>query len=258
VSNHTIRVGLINAIPEVWALEANWCTFEDLATQAAEQGAQLICTPECFLDGYVVEQDEEGWTEERFRSISQSLEGNNYLRRARDFARQHQVHLVFGFTELAESGSYNSAALINDQGELLGCYHKTHLMSHDAVRFLPGQELPTWETDLCKIGIMICMDRNFPEVARTLKIRGAEVIMVPAYGGWSLANEWKVRTRACDNECFVCFVHPRVAFIATPEGELAAKLDSEEPDVLIHHLDPSTIADAEVKFPHRRPDLYEN
>lgn len=112
-----------------------------------------------------------------------------------------------------------------------------------------------WETDLAKIGIMICMDHNFPEVARTLKVCGAEVIIVPAYGGWSLANEWKVRTRAFDNECFVCFVHPRMAFVAGPEGELVAKLGSEVPEVLVQELDLSAMP--AVLFPNRRPELYE-
>ena len=126
MTNCTIRVGLLKAVPKLWDLEANWRTFEDLAMQAVARGAQLICTPECFLDGYVLGEDEEGCSDERFRSISQSLEEDNYLRRAQDFAREHQVHLVFGFTELAEGGSYNAAALIDDQGGLLGCYHKPH------------------------------------------------------------------------------------------------------------------------------------
>jgi len=241
-------------VPKLWDLEANWCIFEELATRAVTRGAQLICTPECFLDGYVIGEDEEGCSEERLRSISQSLEEDNYLRRARDFAREHQVHLVFGFTELAEGGSYNAAALIDDQGEVLGCYHKTHLLFHD-VRFLPGQKLPVWETDLGKIGIMICMDRNFPEVARTLRIRGAEVIMVPAYGGWGLSNEWRIQQRARENQCFVCFTHPRAAFVGDPQGELVAKLESSIPGVLVHDLDLSAIS--EEMLTHRRPELYE-
>ena len=252
-----VRVGLVKAVPLAWDLEANWQTFEDLAKDAAERGADLICTPECFLDGYVSESEHgsEGWSEERFRSISQSLDGDNYLRRARDFARKYGVYIIFGFSESAQDGIYNSAALIDRGGEILGCYHKTHLLHGENKRFLPGEEIPVWELDVGRIGIMICMDRNFPEVARTLKIRGAELIMIPSYGGWSHANEWKVLTRARDNECFICFAHTNVAFVADPEPKVVAKLHSNLPGVLVQDIDLATIP--EVMFPHRRPDIYE-
>ncbi len=136
--NESIRVGLIKAVPIKWDLKSNWEMFEALAINASNRGANIICTPECFLDGYVAPDDM--WTKERFRSISQSLNGKNYLSKAMDFAREHSIHLIFGFTELAESGSYNAAALINNQGQLLGIYRKTHLMDHDT-RYLPGNEL---------------------------------------------------------------------------------------------------------------------
>ena len=95
-----IRVGLIKAIPRKWDVEANWTTFCRLATDATKGRAQIICTPECFLDGYAV-TDKEGWTNERFVSIAQSLEGDNYVRKAMGFALEHRVHIVLGFTELA-------------------------------------------------------------------------------------------------------------------------------------------------------------
>jgi predicted amidohydrolase len=244
---------LIKAVPLKWDLAANWCTFEELATRACQRGAQLICTPECFLDGYV-STDREGRTEARLQAIAQSRDGDNYLQRARAFARSHRVHLVFGFTELADGGLYNAAALIDSQGELLGCYHKTHLLDHDEECYLPGQALPVWETELGMIGMMICADRRWPETARTLKIRGAELIMNPTYGMWHLDNEWWMRTRSYENELFICFTHPNVSLITDPQGGVAAKLQSNLPDVLIHDLDLSTLPNR--MFPYRRPDLY--
>jgi len=254
-SSRKIRVGLIKSVPAVWDLEANWNTFEELAKQAIERGAQLICTPEGFLDGYPIDYDKPGLSEERLRQASQTVEGDNYLRRAKQFAQQHSVHLVFGFSERAKAGNYNAAALIDDDGKLLGCYHKTHLLNGEERWFLPGKELPVWQTKLGKIGIMICMDRNFPEVPRTLKLRGAELIMVPSYGGWSLANEWKMKTRAYDNECFMCFTHPHVSFIVGPRGKVAEKLEGPLPGVLVYDIDLS--ATTKIKTPHRRPELYE-
>jgi len=251
-TEHIIRVGLIKAIPVKWDIEANWNIFEKLALAAQKRGAQIVCTPECFLDGYVA-PDTGNWSEEKFSGIAQSLNGNNYLSRALDFAGKYGIHLVFGFTERGENGYFNAAALIDNNGVLLGCYHKSHLLDHDTV-YLPGNDLHVWETSLGKIGIMICADRRWPETARTLKIRGAEVIMNPTYGMWHLDNEWWMRTRSYENELFICFVHPDVSLITGPGGELAAKLQSNLPDVLIHDINLSE--NRNVMFSNRRPDIY--
>ena len=199
----TIRIGMIKANAQLWNLQANWELFETLALRAKERGAQIICTHETFLDGYagyaVHFKDE--FTEEHLRSIAQTLDGDNYLKKAKDFAREHSVHLVFGFTELAENGCYNSVALIDDKGVLLGCYHKIQCLPV----YLTGGIPPVWETKFGKIGIMICADRRWPEVARTLRVKGAELIFVPTFGMWHLDNEWWVRTRSYENEAFICF-----------------------------------------------------
>jgi predicted amidohydrolase len=101
---------------------------------------------------------------------------------------------------------------------------------------------------------MICMDRNFPEVSRTLRLRGANLIIVPSYGGSSLDNEWRMRIRAGDDECFLCFVHPKVGLIVNPQGEIVGKLDAEKPGVLVEEVD--MFDTTRIKIAHRRPELY--
>lgn len=252
-NRHSIRLGLIQAVPVKWDQAANWAIFERLATQASQGGAQLICTPECFLDGYVAD-DNEGWSAERFRQMGQARDTGSYLDRALRFAADHRVHLVFGFTELGEGGCFNAAALIGDRGQIIGVYHKTHLLDHDT-RYLPGDALPVFDTALGRVGIMICADRRWPETARTLRVRGAEMIINPSYGMWHLDNEWWMRTRSYENEMFIAFVHPRVALILNPEGEVAAKLQSNLPAVLLHDVDLSEVRDR--MFRHRRTDIYQ-
>ncbi|NLD41867.1 MAG: carbon-nitrogen hydrolase family protein [Chloroflexi bacterium] len=246
-----VRVGLIKSVPVKWDLAANWRTFEELLARAAGRGAQIVCTPECYLDGYVA-PDESGWPEPGFRQVAQALDGE-YITAARRLAERHGVYLVFGFTERAAAGCYNSAALIGPGGDLLGCYHKTHLLDHDT-RYLPGQDLPVWQTPLGCLGIMICADRRWPETARTLRLRGAELILNPTYGMWHLDNEWWMRTRSYENECFICFAHPNVSLVTSPKGELAAKLQSNLPDVLVHDVDLGECLNR--MLPHRRPDIY--
>lgn len=246
-----VRLGLIKALPTKWDVAGNWHLFEDLFIRAVQRGAQIVCTPECFLDGYV-SADESGWPEPGFRGVAQALDGE-YVTRARELARRHRTHLVFGFTERAPAGCYNSATLIDPEGALLGCYHKTHLLNHD-LRYLPGEALPVWETALGRVGIMICADRRWPETARTLRLRGAELIMNPTYGMWHLDNEWWMRTRSYENECVICFTHPNVSLVTGPKGELAAKLQSNLPDVLVHEVDLAECGSSMV--PYRRPDIY--
>jgi len=247
-----VRVGLIKAVPRKWDLAANWETFDQLAASAKKRGAQIVCSPECFLDGYVV-TDYTGFTPERFLAIGQSPESGGYLLKARELALKYRIHIVLGFTELVDRGCYNTAAIIDDQGELLGRYHKTHLLGHDR-RYLPGDDLPVWQTSLGRIAIMICADRRWPEVARALKTRGAELILNPSYGMWHLDNEWWMRTRSYENEIFICFVHPNVALITDPQGAVSAKLQSNIPDVLVHDVDLSSIPDE--MFSARRQGLY--
>jgi len=72
---------------------------------------------------------------------------------------------------------------------------------------------------------------------------------------WHLDNEWWMRTRSYENELYICFAHPNVSLVTGPRGELAAKLQSNVPDVLVHDVD---LADRpDVMFPARRPDIYQ-
>lgn len=249
-NRNVIRVGLIKAVPVKWDLEANWRQFVSLAKKAADAGADMVCTPECFLDGYVTTDPD--WSPKRFKDICIGLD-ESYLLKARRLAKSLRLHMVFGFTQKAAEGAYNAAALIDDAGGILGIYNKTHLQQHDK-RYLPGRDLPVFDTRLGKIGIMICADRRWPEVPRVLRVKGAEIIMNPTYGMWHIENEWWMRTRSYENEVYVCFAHPNVAFVAGPSGEIAAKLQTDEPDALIHDLDLGR--NGHSMLDDRRPELY--
>lgn len=139
-------------------------------------------------------------------------------------------------------------------GNIRGIYRKTHLLDHDTV-YLPGKDLPVWETPFGTIGIMICADRRWPETPRTLRVRGARLIMNPSYGMHHIDNEWWMRTRSYENEIYICFTHPEVALVTGPCGRIEAKLVSSLPDVLVHDIDMADMPD--VMYRHRRPDLYE-
>ena len=247
-----VRIGMLKAMPAKWDPEANWAEFEQQFGRHRDSGLDVFVTPECFLDGYAV--TEADWTVRKFRGVAQTVGESLYVRRVQDLARSARTHIVFGFTELKNGRFYNAALMVDRNGEIAGTYCKTHLQNHD-LRFAAGRELPVFELDFGTVGLAICADRRWPESIRVLRLKGAEVCLLPTYGMSHLDNEWWMRTRAYENQMFVCFAHPCVAFVAGPTGQLDAKLQSNVPDVLVHEIDLAA-ATGDNHLADRRPELY--
>jgi len=249
--SNNLRIGLIKHVPEKWNLEKNLGMFEIFCERAAERGVSLLTTCECYLDGYCVTDNP--LPREKFIGIAQDIDKSEYISSVRTLAKKYRMHIVFGFSQKTDAGVKNAALLIGKSGEDIGIYHKTHLLTHD-LNFLPGEDLPVFDTELGKIGIMICADRRWPETARTLKLKGAELIINPTYGMHHEANEWWMRTRSYENEIYIAFAHPNVGFICNPHGNIEAKLESNLPDILVHDIDLSKTVN--TMLPARRPELY--
>ena len=115
-------------------------------------------------------------------------------------AKRHGFHIVAGLVERDGKTIYNTAALLGPEGSLLGKYRKVSLpRSEIEAGVTPGREYPVFQTRFGKVGMMICYDGFFPEVARALTIRGAEVIAWPVWG----CNPLLARARACENHVYV-------------------------------------------------------
>src|SRR5690606_22462159 len=112
-----------------WALDQNFDVFLKRLAEADAQDVDIFVTPECWLDGYA--SPDETSTRERVRSIAQRLHDSPYLARVAEEARSRAMFICFGFTSLEDDRVFNAAGLWNDQGELIGLYHKTHLQDHD-------------------------------------------------------------------------------------------------------------------------------
>ena len=245
-----LRLALLQGVPVKWDLDANFQVFLGLLDAAA--GADLLVTPECWLDGYAA--PDPASTPDRLRAVAQDPASSPYLQRVAEEARKRSLSICFGFTSLEDGAVYNAAGLWARDGRLAGIYHKTHLQAHD-LQFAAGAELPVWPTPWGPIGIMICADRRWPETARTLRLKGARLILNPSYGMHHEANEWWMRTRAFENQCFIAFVHPNVGFVADPKGGLAAKRD-EAPGLLLCDIDLARAVD-DNHLRDRRPELYQ-
>lgn len=115
-------------------------------------------------------------------------------------AKEHHIHIVAGLVERDGKTIYNTSALIGPDGSLIGKYRKVTLPRGEIeAGITPGHEYPVFETSFGKVGMMICYDGFFPEVARALTIRGAEVIAWPVWG----CNPMLARARACENHVYL-------------------------------------------------------
>lgn len=252
-----LRLALLRSVPVKWDLDANFKAFSVGVDLAAARKAELLITPECWLDGYASPAADS--TVERIRGIAQDLDSSPYLQKVAERARQHGLSICFGFTSLEQGQAYNAAGLWDVQGKLVGIYRKTHLQNHD-LQYAPGRSLPVWPTAWGKVGIMICADRRWPETARSLRLQGARLILNPTYGMHNDLNEAMMRTRAYENQCFIAFAHPRQSLVTGPDGRVIAKENAAAaeqtfPRILICDIDLSRAKD-DNHLRDRRPEIY--
>ena len=130
-----MRIGLLQALSVPWDLEANMETLESMAYEASRNGVELLVTCECFLDGYCVDrmgikERFSGALRERFEGVAQPGD-SPLLRRAGGIAKRFHLGMVLGATTLEAGCIYNTAILLNSEGDEIGRYHKTDLYEQD-------------------------------------------------------------------------------------------------------------------------------
>ncbi len=148
--------------------------FVPLIEQAASKKADLIVLPELLTCKGVTHD---------YVSVAESVPGptTDYFG---ELAKKHDCYIVVGLPERVDHLVYNVAALVGPDGKLVGKYRKVTLPREEIQRGIaPGNGYPVFETRFGKVGMMICYDVFFPEVARELAMNGAEVIALPIWGG---------------------------------------------------------------------------
>ena len=154
-------------------------TAERLVRQAAEQGAQIILLPELFERPYFCQERQYDYYQH-----AQSVIENTAIQHFKTIAKELKVVLPISFYEKDGNVLYNSIAVIDADGEVLGVYRKTHIPDdhyyQEKFYFTPGNTgFKVWDTRYAKIGIGICWDQWFPETARCLALNGAELLFYP-------------------------------------------------------------------------------
>ena len=201
---------------------ANFARFEPLVRAAAAGGAQIVCTTECFLDGYAI--DDKSIPLAEFRALGEPIPGGHYYERLRQLADELDIYLIAGLLERDGDRLYNTAIVLNPHGKLLGKYHK-QILEHEAVRITPGTESSVIDTPFGKVGVMICADRRNENVVQQFCSRGAELLICPSGGMFGPEkNDHILQRRSRENGKYIFFTHPAEFLVTTPEGHIAQRV----------------------------------
>lgn len=256
-------------------------TAETMVRRAAADGAQIILLPELFENPYFCQ-------ERRYASydLATTPAENPAIQQLRRVAAELNVVLPVSFYEKAGNVLYNSVAIIDADGTVLGIYRKTHIPDdhfyQEKFYFTPGDTgFKVWNTRYAKIGVGICWDQWFPEAARSMALLGAELLFYPtaigseptlnvdskshwqhAMQGHAAANIMPVIASnrigtETDDESSMTFYGS--SFIADQTGTIVEEADRETESVLVHEFDLDAIAQMRREwgvFRDRRPEMY--
>jgi len=173
-----------------WEIEENISKAKILIDQAAKKGANIILLQELFQTPYFCIQ----YDEDIFK-LAQTFENNKILDQMSKIAKDLNVVLPISFFEKDNNAYFNSIAVINADGNILGKYRKSHIPDGpgylEKYYFNPGNTgFKVWETKFGKIGIGICWDQWFPEAARIMALKGAEILFYPTAIGDELMSKY--------------------------------------------------------------------
>lgn len=239
---------------------------EDWCKRAQQQGVQVLVFPESLMTRY-----EEGLA--AFHDAAQPLDGP-FCSAMDALAAKYGLWLVYTANERNDAGNpFNTAVLVGSDGVKRGVYRKVHLFDTDFTResdrMAPGSCLfEPVDTPFGRIGLSICYDLRFPEVARFAALRGCQVLINPAawVDGPLKAQQWRtlLSARAIENEIFVAgvsrddsgYIGRSVVF--GPDGVAIAEGGAAE-ELVVATVDLSAIDEVRSRMPvlqHRRPQLY--
>jgi predicted amidohydrolase len=220
-----VRVASVNHRPRgTKSVAENLEQFARHIDEAANQKADIVCLPE----GITVVG-----TRFKYAEVAEPVPGpsTEFLGQ---YAKKNNLYVVAGIYEREDKVIYNTSVLIGRDGKLVGKYRKVCLPREEIDGGItPGKEYPVFDADFGRIGMMICWDLHYPEVARELAQRGAEVIFMPIWGG----NETLAKARAIENQIhLVASGYDFPTTIYDRKGEVLAQ-EKEKSGVIVSGID---------------------
>ncbi|CAB3807369.1 carbon-nitrogen hydrolase family protein [Paraburkholderia fynbosensis] len=262
----TFRAAVVQTLAELGDLPANIALVKRYVAEAVRQGAQLVVFPECMNSGYLFD------SAEHCRQLAETLDGA-YCEALATLCREHDIYVASGFTEEGADGKvYNTALLFDPDGELICHYQKQFLATHDQNWFEVGAKgNPVVDTELGRIGLLICFDGRIPEIARCLAAQGAEVVLDMAnFFAMDQAEMW-VPARAYENGVWFIaatkagversIYYPGGSMIVAPDGHVQARIPYDmhgvvSADIVVGTQNARSWQFGGEKMQDRRPDAY--
>src|SRR3989440_4048609 len=246
--------------------DANLRKVRDFAALAKKSGTELVVFPEMSDTGYsmpVIQKQARSWKDGAVRELQK-------------IAKEISIAIVAGISDRDGASIFNAQVFVNGQGDVLAKYRKTHLVTaaplDERVCLSPGNEFVSCKIDKFDVGLSICYDLRFPEMARTLVIeRGANVIVNSS--AWPVVRAEHLRilalARALENQSYFVIAN-RVgtddgvtfcgsSLIVDPSGAILAAASPDREELIGAEISEQVIADVRnqvMVFAHRRPELY--
>jgi N-carbamoylputrescine amidase len=238
---------------------------------AIEKGAHIICFQELFTTHWFPRE-----MNRRYFSLAEKVDGLTVMT-MRKLAKEYGVVLICPIFEMEEGSFYNSAIVIDADGEVLGSYRKIHVpqipLWEERYYFSSGNHgFPVFRTKFAPIGIQICWDNFFPEGSRILALKGAQILFSPTAAAFASQRKWEtvISSNAITNGVYIFRVN-RVgseekqdfygrSFCISPEGELLDKPTGMKDSIALIEIDLRNIDKTRKEWPFfkdRRPDCYQ-
>ena len=257
----SFNAAVVQTIAELGNLDHNISLLQKYTKEAVHQGADLVVFPECMNTGYLFDSSA------HCAALAESLSGR-YVKAMAELCQKYEIFIASGFTEKDDATGkvYNSALLLNKSGEIVLHYQKQFLATHDYNWFEVGVKgSPVVDTELGRIGLLICFDGRIPEIVRCLTLSGADIILDMAnFFAMDQADMW-VPARAFENEVWIIaatksgiersIYYPGGSMIVAPTGQIAAQIPVDLHGVVTSEI---TLKDLSgEKFSRRRPEIYQ-
>ncbi|MDA0834133.1 MAG: hypothetical protein O3A29_12690 [Planctomycetota bacterium] len=265
----TLRIAAVSMNSPLGQREQTLAKMANYCRDAAEAGAELILFPELVIHGHCTPNTWE---------VAEPVPDGPSVQRICDMAREFRLFISCGMSEKEREIVFNTQILVGPDG-YIGKQRKIHCSRDENFYYKGGKELPVFDIGKCKVGMIICYDNQFPELARILTLRGAEVILMPhaaREGMWHDAESEKLARRkvfnyfssyamrARENATFCIYAdqagkagivpmypadhfnqpnHPGGAIIFSPTGDILkhTSLDRIEDEMLIADLDAESL-----------------
>lgn len=258
-----IRIGVGQTEPRIGDRAWNMERTRRLLQAADEESVDVVVLPELLNSGYVFHSKSE------VVGLSEDIPNGPFSKLLQENSKKGRL-IVSGIGQKQGTAVYNSAAAFAN-GKLLATYQKLHLFDHESDWFVPGNtEPPVMEFHGYRFGIMVCFDWAFPEVARILALKSAQVILHPANLVLPYCQD-AMRTRSIENRVFTATANRTglergvqfsgMSQVTSPKGEVLLRRGGTEEglfwtDIEPHEADNKMITQRNHVLKDRRPEIY--